>query len=244
MANRSLQMEAEQETESLSRFFFFPSFLPPLLLSLKLHIIWSGTSLRESLTKPLHGASGQNLLQFMFSPSALPLPAFCFLSVHPISQMKLNLVCSVSNSLFLSLFSFPFAALLPCSFSALQPQVVFYVALEHQHILGLPLFFPVTGLLPSLWINKCKQWAGNISGIKMNWWSLVPILRLWNCQVGWFYSRGVFGTEGAVLFCSEARRYWGLLLRDPNAVLKLNSLPRRCRLLSEMMLWSMMVSRS
>lgn len=124
MANRFLQMEAEQETESLSLFFFFPSFLPPLLLSLKLHIIWSGTSLGESLTKPLHGASGQNLLQFMFSPSALPLPAVCFLSVHPISQMKLNLVCSVSNSLFLSLFSFPFATLLPCSFSALQPQDV------------------------------------------------------------------------------------------------------------------------
>ena len=114
----------ERQNVSAAFSFFFLLFPAPLLLSLKLHIIWSGTNLRESLTKPLHEASGQNLLQFMFSPSALTLPAFCFPSVHPISPMKLNLVCSVSNSLFLSLFSFSLAALLPCPSSALQLQVV------------------------------------------------------------------------------------------------------------------------
>lgn len=112
----------------------------------------SGTSLRESLTKPLHGASGQNLLQFMFSPPALPLSDFCFPSVHPISQMKLNLVCSVSHFLFLSLFSLSLAALPPCLSSALQ-------LLEQQRFLGLPLFFTVSGLLPELQINNCKYWA-------------------------------------------------------------------------------------
>lgn len=112
----------------------------------------SGTSLRESLTKPLQGASGQNLLQFMFSPPALPLSAFCFPSVHPISQMKLNLVCSVSNFLFLSLFSLSVAALLPCLSSALQ-------LLEQQNFLGLPLSFTVSGLLPELQINNYKYWA-------------------------------------------------------------------------------------
>lgn len=137
-----------RKRQRVSAAFSFSLCSCPLLLSLKLHIIWSGTSLRESLTKPSHGASGQNLLQFMLSPSALPLPAFCFPSVHPISQMKLNLVCSVSNSLFLPLFSFSLAALLPCPSSALQLQVVFYVALEQQHFSGLPLFFPVSGLLP------------------------------------------------------------------------------------------------
>jgi len=84
----------------------------------------------------------------MSSPSVLPLPAFRFLSAHPISQMKLNLVCSVSNSLFLSLFFFSLAAVLCCPFPALQLQVVFYVALEQQHFSGLPLFFPVSGLFP------------------------------------------------------------------------------------------------
>lgn len=154
MANRSLQTETEEETESLRAalvffFFFFPLLLPsssphPPLLSLKLHIIWSGTSLRESLTKPLHGASGQNLLQFMFSPSALPLPAFCFPGVHPISQTKLNLVCSVSNSLFLSLFSFSLAALLPCPSSALQLQVVLCCS-------RTAALFGLTFILPCFW---------------------------------------------------------------------------------------------
>lgn len=78
----------------------------------------------------------------------------------------------------------------------------------------------------------------------MNWYSSVPILCLLNCWMGWFYSRGVLGVEGAILlFHSEARRYWVLLLRDPNAVLKTNPLPRRWRLLSEMMHWSVMISR-
>lgn len=77
----------------------------------------------------------------------------------------------------------------------------------------------------------------------MNWYSSVPILYLLNCWIGWIYSRGVLGAEGTILlFCSEARRYWVLLLRDPNAVLKMNPLPRRCKLLSEMMYWSVMIS--
>lgn len=76
----------------------------------------------------------------MFSLPALTLSAFCFPSVHPISQMKLNLVCSVSNSLFLSLFSHSLAALLPCLSSALQ-------LLEQQHFLGLLLSFTVSGFV-------------------------------------------------------------------------------------------------
>lgn len=136
----------QRVSELLLCFFSFAPalLLPPPLLSLKLHIIWSGTSLRESLTKPLHGASGQNLLQFMFSPSALPLPAFCFPGVHPISQTKLNLVCSVSNSLFLSLFSFSLAALLPCPSSALQLQVVLCCS-------RTAALFGLTFILPCFW---------------------------------------------------------------------------------------------
>lgn len=136
----------KRQRVSVAFSFSLCSCPPPSFIKATHHTKWH--QLRESLTKPLHGAWGQNLLQFMFSPSALPLPAFCFLSVHPINQMKLNLVCFVSNSLFLSLFSFSLAALLPCPSSALQLQVVFYVALEQQHFSGLPLFFPVSGLLP------------------------------------------------------------------------------------------------
>lgn len=129
----------DRESQSLFLFPLPPACPPPCFI--KATIMPSGTSLGESLTKPLHGASGQSFLQFMFSLPALTLSAFCFPSVHPISQMKLNLVCSVSNSLFLSLFSHSLAALLPCLSSALQ-------LLEQQHFLGLPLSFTVSGLLP------------------------------------------------------------------------------------------------
>lgn len=147
MANRSLQTETEEETESLSRFFFFPLLLPPpSFIKAAHHTKWhqpqrvSDKTIAWSLRTEL--AAVHVLSRYPSSP-----PSFCFLSVHPISETKLNLVCSVSNSFFLSLFSFSLAALLPCPSSALQLQVVFYVALEQQCFSGLPLFFPVSGLL-------------------------------------------------------------------------------------------------
>lgn len=76
----------------------------------------------------------------------------------------------------------------------------------------------------------------------MNWHSSVFILCLLNCWMGWFYSRGVLGVEGAILlFGSEACRYWVPQLKDPNTVLKMNPLLRKYRLSSEMMLWPVMI---
>lgn len=120
---------------------------PPSFIKAAHHTKWhqpqrvSDKTIAWSLRKEL--AAVHVLSLYPSSP-----PSFCFLSVHPISQMKLNLVCSVSNSLFLSLFSSSLAAPLPCPSSALQLQVLFYVALEQERFLGLPLFFPVSGLLP------------------------------------------------------------------------------------------------
>lgn len=127
----------DRESQSLFLFPFPPACPPPCFIKATHHAKWhqpqriSDKTIAWSLRTELAAVH-------VLSP-ALPLPAFCFPTVHPISQMKLNLVCS--NSLFLSLFSLSLAAPLPCLSSALQ-------LLEQQCFMGLPSSFTVSGLLP------------------------------------------------------------------------------------------------
>lgn len=107
---------------------------------------------------------------------------------------------------------------LPSSFK------LFYVALEQQHFLGLPLFFPVSGLLPWLQIDKCKQWAREHQQNKNELIQLSPYfipLKLLNRLI--FYRNCMIGTEGeTLLFCSETQRCWVFLPRNPHHVLVMN----------------------
>lgn len=136
----------DRESQSLFLFPFPPAWPPPSFIKAIHHAKWHQP---QRVSDKTFAWSLRTELAAVHVLSPLPLSAFCFPSVHPISQMKLNRVCSVSNFLFLSLFSLSLAALLPCLSSALQ-------LLDQQCFLGLPLSFTVSGLLHELQINNCK----------------------------------------------------------------------------------------